>query len=157
MMISSASSRFAGYRRLSIIAMVGLTMVVCLGCVAGGLFWLVTPSYLGATLAQIERLEITTGQCLDKKGQPNPGPALYFSRVFVTTDDALTVANWFMQHGWSPMNRITGRGAFFTPTESKKYDLLIGRVFVYTGLLVARVDDFTTRIMMRSSVVVCAI
>jgi hypothetical protein len=154
MAFSSAASK-PRYFRLLVIGIFGFGSLFCLACGGGAAFWVVTPGYTGAQLSQISQLEFVSGQCVDQRGQISPGPAFNFSRIFESTDSAVNIANWFMKRGWSPVNRITGRGSFLVPVTSPKYDVMIGRVVVYSGLAVTRVADNSTRIMMRSSVVFC--
>jgi hypothetical protein len=156
MALSPAGSRPSRYFRLGLTAGIGFVLLMCLACSGGVAFWAVTPGYAGAQLSQVSQLEFASGQCVDQRGTISSGPAFNFSRIFMSEDNAFNIANWFMQRGWSPVNRITGRGSFLVPLSSPKYDVMIGRVVVYSGLAVTRVADDSTRIMMRSSVVFCS-
>lgn len=143
-------------RRWPFVLMGGVLLLASCACAVGGLFWVATPSYLGARLTGISRVAVGSEQCLVGRGLVVHGPALYITRNFISSDNINSIADWYVHHGWEALTLFIGQSGSLRTQAATHYDLWLAEIVLSSGISLKRNVDRSTEIVMRTTMVLCS-
>jgi hypothetical protein len=142
-------------RRFLLLSATGLLSLACLACVAVAFLWAANPNIDGARLTSISRFEFGTEQCINVNGRVVQGGAFYVTRIFFTPENISDVTIWYISHGWDALTLYVNKSGLVRTMGPLRYDLLMVRATMVSGISLYRNVDNSTQIEMRSTMILC--
>jgi hypothetical protein len=142
-------------RRFLLLSAIGILSLACLTCISSGLLLVANPNIDGARITGISRFEFGTEQCINVNGRVVQGGAFYITRIFFTPENISDVTIWYISHGWDALTLYVNKSGLVRTMGPLRYNLLMVRATMLSGISLYRNVDNSTQIEMRSTMILC--